>query len=140
MASVNRVTLLGNLGRDAELKYTPAGDAVLSWSMATTETWNNKAGEKQERTTWHRCQIWGRQAETLAEFLTKGKQIYMEGKIQVREWTDKENQKRTSTEIRADRVVLLGGGERKAQPAHVRDEDVARDEHTGPVDDDSIPF
>lgn len=140
MGSFNRVVLIGNLGRDAELKYTPGGAVVTSMSVATTEVWNDKSGQRQERTEWHRVQLWGKAAESLTEYLTKGKQVAVEGKIQTREWKDKDGNKRSTTEIRAERIVLLGGGSRDGQrPAtHLRDEDV--DTH-GPVgEDDSVPF
>lgn len=139
MGSVNKVILVGNLGRDAELRYTPGGAAVATLSVATTETWNDKAGKRQEKTEWHRCVLWGKTAESLAEYLTKGKSVYVEGRLQTREWKDKDDQKRFATEVRVDRTVLLGGGG-KAEPRHVRDEDVAREAHSEPVDEDTIPF
>lgn len=123
MAAVNKVILVGNLGRDAELRYTPGGVAVATLSLATTETWNDKAGARQERTEWHRIVLWGKTAESLAEYLRKGKQIYLEGKLQTRQWTDKEGAKRFTTEIRGERVVLLGGFPQR-DTEHVRDEDV----------------
>jgi single-strand DNA-binding protein len=111
MGSVNKVILVGNLGRDAELKYTPGGAVVATLNMATTEVWNDQSGQKQEKTEWHRINVWGKPAEALAAFLTKGKQIYVEGKLETRQWDDpKTGVKRHSTEVRADRVVLLGGG------------------------------
>src|SRR6516225_4721048 len=110
MGSVNKVILVGNLGRDAELRYTPAGAAVATINMATTEVWNDKAGQRQEKTEWHRVVLWGKSAESLSEYLTKGKQIYVEGRLQTRQWDDKDGNKRYTTEIRSDRVVLLGGG------------------------------
>jgi single-strand DNA-binding protein len=110
MGSVNKVILVGNLGRDAELRYTPGGAAVATLNMATTEVWNDKAGQKQEKTEWHRVILWGKSAESLNEYLTKGKQIYVEGRLQTRQWDDKDGNKRYTTEIRGDRIVLLGGG------------------------------
>jgi single-strand DNA-binding protein len=110
MGSVNKVILVGNLGRDAELRYTPGGAAVATINMATTEVWNDKAGQRQEKTEWHRVVLWGKTAESLNEYLTKGKQIYVEGRLQTRQWDDKDGNKRYTTEIRGDRVVLLGGG------------------------------
>jgi single-strand DNA-binding protein len=110
MGSVNKVILVGNLGRDAELRYTPGGAAVATLNMATTEVWNDKAGQKQEKTEWHRVILWGKSAESLSEYLTKGKQIYVEGRLQTRQWDDKDGNKRYTTEIRGDRIVLLGGG------------------------------
>src|ERR1700745_1346594 len=110
MGSVNKVILVGNLGRDAELRYTPGGAAVATLNMATTEVWNDKAGQRQEKSEWHRVVLWGKSAESLTEYLTKGKQIYVEGRLQTRQWDDKDGNKRYTTEIRGDRVVLLGVG------------------------------
>ena len=116
MGSVNKVILVGNLGRDAELRYTPGGAAVATLNLATTETWNDKEGQRQEKTEWHRVVLWGKQAETLSQYLQKGKQIYVEGRLQTRQWDDKDGNKRYTTEIRGDRIVLLssagGGGQR----------------------------
>jgi single-strand DNA-binding protein len=110
MGSVNKVILVGNLGRDAELRYTPGGAAVATLNLATTEVWNDKGGQRQEKTEWHRIVLWGKQAESLQEYLTKGKQIYVEGRLQTRQWDDKDGNKRYTTEIRGDRIVLLSGG------------------------------
>jgi single-strand DNA-binding protein len=110
MGSVNKVILVGNLGRDAELRYTPGGAAVATLNLATTEIWNDKGGQRQEKTEWHRIVLWGKTAESLSEYLTKGKQIYVEGRLQTRQWDDKDGNKRYTTEIRGDRIVLLGGG------------------------------
>ena len=96
MGSVNKVILVGNLGRDAELRYTPSGAAVLNFSIATTETWKDKTtNEKKESTEWHKVVLWGRVAESLNEYLVKGKQVYVEGRLQTRQWEDKEGQKTT---------------------------------------------
>jgi single-strand DNA-binding protein len=111
MGSVNKVILVGNLGRDAELRYTPGGAPVATLSLATTEVWNDKtSGQKQEKTEWHRVVLWGKSAEALSEYLTKGKQIYVEGRLQTRKWQDKDGNDKYSTEIRSDRIVLLSGG------------------------------
>ena|SRR5689334_19183271 len=110
MGSVNKAILVGNLGRDAEIRFTAGGSAVANFSLATTDKWTDKDGQKQERTEWHRVVLWGKTAEALQEYLTKGKQIYVEGRLQTREWTNKEQQKVKTTEIVADKVVLLGGG------------------------------
>ena len=110
MGSVNKVILVGNLGRDAELRYTPGGAAVATINMATTDVYKDKEGQKKEDTQWHRVVLWGRTAESLHEYLTKGKQIYVEGRLQTRKWTDKDGVEKYTTEIRGDRVVLLGGG------------------------------
>lgn len=146
MASVNKVLVIGNLGRDAELKYTPAGAAVATLNLATTESWTDKGGKKQEKTEWHRVLVWGKQAEALTEYLVKGKQVYVEGRLQTRQWDDKDGNKRYTTEIRCDRLVLLGGGVDRGRPVsdHLRDEDVLREDpalaHAGIPDDDAVPF
>ena len=111
MGSVNKVILVGNLGRDAELRYTPGGAPVATLNLATTEVWNDKtSGQKQEKTEWHRIVLWGKSAESLSEYLTKGQQIYVEGRLQTRKWQDKDGNDKYTTEIRGDRIVLLGGG------------------------------
>ena len=120
MASVNKVILIGNLGRDPEVRYMPSGDAVANISIATTETWKDKNGEKQEKTEWHRVAMFGKTAEVAGEYLKKGSQVYIEGRLETRKWTDKEGQERYTTEIRADRMQMLGsrsgGSERMAPP------------------------
>ncbi len=109
MGSVNKVILVGNVGRDAELRYTPGGTAVANLSIATTETWTDKnSGERRDQTEWHRVVLWGKQAETLNDYLKKGRQIYVEGRLQTRQWDDRDGNKRSTTEVRSDRVVLLG--------------------------------
>ena len=117
MASVNKVILVGNLGRDPETRYTTGGDAVTNIRLATTETWKDKAGEKQERTEWHNIVFYGRQAEIAGEYLKKGRQIYVEGRLQTRKWQDKEGQDRYTTEIIADRMQMLGSREGSGAPA-----------------------
>ena len=119
MSGVNRVILIGRLGRDPELKFTPAGKAVTNFTMATSENWKDDSGEKQERTEWHRIVIWGKLAEVAAKYLSKGKQVYIEGKLQTSEWTDKEGQKRYTTEIIANNMTMLdskGGKGDDARP------------------------
>src|SRR5512132_2934043 len=109
MGSVNKVILVGNLGRDAELRYTPGGAAVATLNLATTEVWHDKAsGQKQEKTEWHRIVLWGKSAESLSEYLTKGKQIFVEGRLQTRKWQDKDGNDKYTTEIVADRMQMLG--------------------------------
>ena len=99
MASVNKVILVGNLGRDPETRYTTGGDAVTNIRVATTDTWKDKNGEKQEKTEWHTVVFFGRQAEIAGEYLKKGRQVYVEGRLQTRKWQDKEGQDRYSTEV-----------------------------------------
>jgi len=109
MAGVNKVILIGNLGRDPELRHTQNGQAVVNFSLATTESWNDKNGEKVERTEWHRIVAWGRTGELCAQYLSKGRTVYIEGRLQTREWEDKEGNKRSTTEINANSVQFLGG-------------------------------
>jgi single-strand DNA-binding protein len=116
MASVNKVILVGNLGRDPETRYTTGGDAVTNIRVATTDTWKDKNGEKQERTEWHTVVFFGRQAEVAGEYLKKGKQVYIEGRLQTRKWQDKEGQDRYTTEIVADRMQMLGTREGSGAP------------------------
>jgi single-strand DNA-binding protein len=108
MASVNKVILLGNLGRDPETRYTTGGDAVTNLNIATSEQWKDKAGEKQERTEWHRVVLFGRQAEIAGEYLKKGRSVYIEGRLQTRKYTDKDGVEKYSTEIVGDRMQLIG--------------------------------
>jgi single-strand DNA-binding protein len=109
MASVNKVILLGNLGRDPETRYTTGGDAVTNLNIATSEQWKDKSGEKQERTEWHRVVLFGRQAEIAGEYLKKGRSVYIEGRLQTRKYTDKDGVEKYSTEIVGDRMQLIGG-------------------------------
>ena len=109
MASVNKVILIGNLGRDPELRYTQSGQAVANFSVATTDKFTDKEGNPQERTEWHRIVVWGKQAENCAQYLSKGRSAYIEGSLQTRDWEDKEGIKRYTTEVRAQRVQFLGG-------------------------------
>lgn len=108
MASVNKVILVGNLGRDPEVRYTPDNSAITNISVATTDVWRDKSGEKQERTEWHRVAFFGKLAEVAGEYLKKGSQVYVEGRLQTRKWQDKEGQDRYTTEIVADRMQMLG--------------------------------
>jgi single-strand DNA-binding protein len=141
MGSVNKVILVGNLGRDAELKYTPGGQAVCKLRLATTEVWNDKSGQRQEKTEWHSIDLWGRQAESLNEYLTKGKQIYVEGRLQTRKWTDKDGKDRYTTDIKADRIVLLGGGGGgRGGAARTETTDVEGHEPATELAEDDIPF
>lgn len=115
MSSVNKAILIGNLGRDAEMKFTGSGFAVSRFSIATTERRkDSKSGEWVEKTEWHRITLLGKQAESLEPYLKKGKQVFVEGRIETRAWDDKDGQKRYTTEIVADRIQLLGGGEKRA--------------------------
>ncbi|MGH9491071.1 MAG: single-stranded DNA-binding protein [Terriglobales bacterium] len=144
--SVNRVTLLGHLGKDPELKYTPSGQAVTKFSMATSERWKDKNGEWQDRTEWHNIVLWAKMAETANQYLTKGSQVFIEGRLQTRSWDDKDGKKHYMTEIVAQDMVLLGGrggGEprRAAAPSGGGNGQESEPAHGGPeISDDDIPF
>jgi single-strand DNA-binding protein len=154
MGSVNKVILVGNLGADPDLKYTPSNRPVCNLSVATNEVWKNKDGEKQERVEWHRVNVWGDQAENCHKFLAKGRMVYLEGKLQTRKWQDKEGKDRYTTEIVADRVVFLGGGDGEAKQGDNQQSSGNRgwggDKKSGaqhreenaspPSSDDDIPF
>ena len=108
--SVNKVILLGRLGQDPELKHTPSGAAVCNFSLATSESWTDKnSGQKQERTEWHRVVVWGKLAELCNQYLAKGRQAFVEGRLQTRSWEDQNGQKRYTTEINATTVQFIGG-------------------------------
>jgi single-strand DNA-binding protein len=151
MGSVNKVILVGNLGRDAELKFTPSGFPISSFSLATTDRRKDKDNTWQEKTEWHRIKLLGKQAESLQDYLKKGKQIYVEGRLETRSWDDKDGQKRYMTEIVADRIQLLGsGGGGGRGGSSMRDEDPYGDEPSmggggggggsSELNDDDIPF
>jgi len=109
MASLNRVLIIGNLGSNPEVRSIAGGQTVASFSVATNEVWNDKQGQKQERTEWHKVVVWGRQAEFCGQYLQKGSTVFVEGRIQTRSWDDKEGQKRYTTEIVATTVQAIGG-------------------------------
>ena len=109
--SVNKVIIVGRLGQDPELKYTPSGMAVCNFSCATSESWTDKSGQKQERTEWHRVVVWGKLAELCGQYLAKGRQCYVEGSLQTRSWEDKQGQKRYTTEVNAKTIQFLGGAQ-----------------------------
>jgi len=151
MAGVNKVILIGNLGRDPELRYTQGGQAVANFTLATTENWTNKGGEREERTEWHRIVAWGRTAELCAQYLAKGRTVYIEGRLQTREWENKEGQKQRTTEINAQTIQFLGGPRGAGQGAPARpgrsggsgaelDPGPPDDAVTAPPPEDEIPF
>jgi single-strand DNA-binding protein len=140
MASLNKALLIGNLGKDPELRYTPSGKAVASFSIATANQWKDKDGQKQERTDWHNIVVWGRQAEIAKDYLRKGKQIYLEGRIQTRNYDDKDGNKRWITEIVADRFLMLG---RKGDSGAADEFPPPPAESSAPAgagNDDDLPF
>src|SRR5258706_2845949 len=108
---VNKVILVGNLGADPDMRYTPSGQGVCELRLATSESWNDKNGQRQERTEWHRIVVWGKRAEVCSKYLSKGRQVYVEGRIQTRTYDDKDGNKRYITEVIAQDVQFLGGGE-----------------------------
>ena len=142
MASINKVILVGNLGRDPEVRYTQNGNAVANLNLATNEVWNDKSGQRQERTEWHRIVVWGKQAEIAKEYLTKGRQIYVEGSLQTRQWEDKDGQKRYTTEIRCQRFLMLGGRGGEGRSESVAGSGAAEPEMPPDMSysDEDIPF
>ena len=145
MGTVNKAIVVGNLGRDAEVRYTSSGAAVSTLSIATTDVWTDRtSGQRQERTEWHRVVLWGKQAESLKDYLVKGRTIYVEGRLQTRQWDDRDGNKRYTTEIRADRVVLLGGGRSGGGEEDYGGRDAAAPTGQAPappeLTEDDIPF
>lgn len=143
MASVNKVILIGNLGADPEVRVTGGGQKVANFNIATTERWTDKGGQKQEKTEWHRIVVWGPQADSCSQYLTKGRQVYIEGRLQTRQWDDKEGNKRYTTEVIAQRVQFLGNrpGERSsgdAAPTFDTDQTPSQDLGMGGGSD--VPF
>jgi single-strand DNA-binding protein len=136
MAGVNKVILIGNLGRDPELRYTQQGTAVANFTLATNESFPKKDGTREERTEWHRIVAWEKTAELCSQYLSKGRSVYIEGRLQTREWENKEGQKQRTTEIVAQRVQFLGGprGEGGARAAS------SEGGEAPPPADDDIPF
>lgn len=151
MAGVNKAILIGNLGRDPELRTTQNGQSVVNFTLATSESWTDKGGERVERTEWHRIVVWGRTAEMCNQYLSKGRSVYIEGRIQTREWEDKDGHKRTTTEINANTVNFLGSprssgesGGSSGSPGNGGNNGTPTDgspsEDAGPPMDDNIPF
>ncbi len=145
MASVNKAIIIGNLGRDPEVRYTQSGQAVASFTVATTETWTGRESDRQERTDWHNIVVWGKQAETCGQYLSKGRQVYIEGSIRPRSYEDRDGNKRYITEIVAQRVQFLGsrdgGGARSGQSFDDGPSGGFDDAGAGSVPpDDDVPF
>jgi single-strand DNA-binding protein len=142
MGSVNKVILVGNLGRDPEVRYTQGGSPVANFTLATNDVWTDKSGARQERTEWHRIVVWGKTAEIVRDHLSKGKQVYVEGSLQTRQWDDRDGNKRSTTEVKASRVVLLGRAEggvegRGGPPPSI---DAPGEESQAIPEGDDIPF
>ncbi len=142
MAGVNKVILIGNLGKDPEVRYTQSGTAVTNFSLATNEQFTKKDGNREDRTEWHNIVAWGRTAELCSQYLSKGRQVYLEGRLQTREWEDREGNKRRTTEVVANTVQFLGnrgaggGGGGGGRPAGNED----GGQSPAPAADDDIPF
>ena len=142
MIGVNKVTLLGNLGADPEIKKTASGQSITLFNMATSNAWTNKEGPRQEHTEWHRVVVWGKLAETCAEYLSKGRKVYIEGRLQTRSWEDDKNQKRYTTEIVANQVLFLNGSpERRTDSSSYANEPAfGREEENKQNTANDIPF
>ena len=138
---LNKAILIGNLGRDPEVRYTPSGVAMATFSIATSETWTNKEGEKETRTEWHRIVAFRKLAEICGEYLSKGKQVYIEGRIQTRDWEDQNGVKRYTTEILANQMLMLGSRDAAdmSRPDSPPAPEYPGTPGSGP-DDDDIPF
>lgn len=142
--SVNKVILVGHLGKDPEVRFTSTGSAVANFSMATSEVWNDRDGKRQERTDWHNIVVWGKQAESCGQYLAKGRQVYVEGSIRTRSY-EKDGVKRYVTEIVAQRIQFLGGGggtrlAPQADDGHADDTSIGGMPGVQPPGDDDIPF
>jgi len=146
MSGINKVIIVGRLGQDPEIRYTPNGQAVANFSVATSEVWLDKQnGEKQERTEWHRIVVWGKLAELCRDYLKKGKQVYLEGKLQTRSWNDKSDQKRYSTEIIAQSIQFLDSMTKNETNFKVPDSQTNPDNNVNMhddtfINDEDIPF
>jgi len=142
--SFNKLILVGNLGRDPELRYTPQGTPVCSFTLATNEKRKDRAGENQDVTTWFRVTLWGRQAETASQYLSKGRPVYIEGRLRVEEWTDKDGKQRHTLEVHATDMQFIGGRGDEGSGQNVRAETspASRTETTENenISDDDIPF
>ena len=139
MVGVNKVILIGNLGRDPELRHTQSGQAVCNFTLATTEKWKDKSGEQVENTEWHRIVAWGKTGELCAQYLEKGRTCYIEGRIQTREWENQEGQKQRTTEINANTVQFLGGKQERSEPER-GEQSSGGGGFSAPTSDDKIPF
>ena len=141
--SVNKAILVGRLGADAIVNHAQSGSAVANFSVATSEKWTDKSGEKMERTEWTKIVLWGKVAEAIGQYLTKGRQVYVEGRLQTRKWQDKEGQDRYTTEVHAQTVRLLGDGGGRSQGgggARGPEDGDAYHQDTDPNDMDDLPF
>ena len=149
MASgINKVILIGRLGTDPEVRYTTGGGAVANFNLATNESWTDKNGQKQERTEWHKIVVWGKLGELCGQYLSKGRQAYCEGRLQTRDWTDKDGNKRYTTEVVAQNIQFLGGRSDSAGAGASSGQDFAPSQDFEPsmmgdqkgISDDEVPF
>jgi single-strand DNA-binding protein len=147
MAGVNKVILIGNLGKDPELRYTPGGQPVASFSLATTERWSDKNGQRQDKTEWHNIVVWGKLAELANQYLKKGRSAYIEGRITNRSWDDRDGNKKYRTEIVANQIQFLGGAPVGGEPQPISEPGPASDSSfdqsapaTSSVGEDDLPF
>lgn len=138
--SFNKIILVGNLGRDPELRYTPQGTPVCSFTVATNEKRKDRAGELQDITTWFRVTLWGRQAETASQYLTKGRPVYIEGRLRLEEYSDKEGNKRQSLEVNASDIHFIGGRGEEHPVGNTKNSTVAQHSRDVELSDDDIPF
>jgi len=140
--SFNKIILVGNLGRDPELRYTPQGTPVCSFTMATNERRKDRAGETQDVTTWFKVTLWGRQAETASQYLTKGRPVYIEGRLRVEEWTDRDGRQRHTLEVQATDMQFIGGRGEDAPASRTEAGATSGSTETNAADisDDDIPF
>jgi single-strand DNA-binding protein len=138
--SFNKIILVGNLGRDPELRYTPQGTPVCSFTMATNERRKDRAGETQDLTTWFKVTLWGRQAETASQFLTKGRPVYIEGRLRVEEWTDRDGRQRYTLEVQATDMQFIGGRGEEPTPRADTSTQSKGEATEGDISDDDIPF
>jgi single-strand DNA-binding protein len=151
MLGVNKVILIGNLGRDPELRYTPSGSAVVSFTLATTERWNDKSGQRQEKTEWHNVVAWARLAELVNQYLKKGRSAYVEGRITTRSWDDRDGNKKYRTEIIANQIQFLGGSggnDTHSSPSEPQEndfdfsqnDDPGSNDNPGSIVEEDLPF
>jgi single-strand DNA-binding protein len=148
MSSLNKILLIGHLGKDPEIRYTPDGSPVASFSLATSENWTDKSGSRQEHTEWHNIIAWNRLADLAKRFLSKGRQVYVEGRLRSRDWTDRDGNKRRTTEVIATQIVLLGSRQQQGMDAGVQPMESAARANTEPdqvfgdagITDSDIPF
>jgi len=140
MSGVNNVIIVGRLGADPEIRYTQNSSAVTNFNVATSENWTDKEGQRQEKTEWHRVVVWGKMAEVCSQYLSKGRQVYIEGRLQTRQWDDKDGNKRYTTEVVANTVQFLDKGDRSASSTAPDAGPIEPPSQQAPIGDEDIPF